>query len=179
MHLLENLAAEISELAEVDVNELTAGTTQTIDLTVHNNAEVTNDLKIGGKLIIGETTFDPTKYVTSSALTSRLSGYATQSWVTDKGYITGADLTTGVTTKSLYIPTDGKITIPSGADLRLFGYAPRWNQMQFLKSATLSVTRKYLNIRLADGTTTGNIDVVTNVSLETTPDTISYLYRGS
>lgn len=185
------LKAAISMLEEVDVNELTAGVMQTIDLIVNNGAEIAfdasvgGDLTVGGNLILGETAFDPADYATQEwvqeqgYLKSIPSSYATESWVIEQGYVKSTDLATSVTTKSLYIPSDGEITIPDGAELSLFGYTPRWNQMRVVKSADVTLSKRYLNLMLADGSTTGYIDVVTGVTLNTSPDTITYLYRGS
>ena len=188
---VNELKAAISMLEEVDVNELTAGIMQTIDLIVNNGAEIAfdasvgGDLTVGGNLILGETAFDPADYATQAwvqeqgYLKSIPSSYATESWVIEQGYVKSTDLATSVTTKSLYIPSDGEITIPDGTEFSLFGYKPKWNQVRVVKSADVTLSKRYLNLMLADGSTTGYIDVVTGVTLNTSPETITYLYRGS
>lgn len=149
------------------------------NLICNTSADFSGDLTIKG------TAFNPADYATQAwvqeqgYLKSIPSSYATESWVIDQGYVTASDITTGVTTKSLYIPTDGKITIPDGAELSLFGYKPKWNQVRVVKSADVTLSKRYLNLMLADGSTTGYIDVVTGVTLNTSPETITYLYRGS
>ena len=111
-------------------------------------------------------------------LTSIPSSYATKSYVnnyvTEQGFVTASELTTGVSTKSLYITTDGKITIPSGATLSLFGYTPKWNQMTVVKSLEVQTANAY--VMTADG---GTQKITYIKSWSQTNDTITYLYRGS
>lgn len=185
------LKAAISMLEEVDVNELTAGIMQTIDLIVNNGAEIAFDasvggnLTVGGNLILGEKTFNPADYATQEWVKEQgylkgvPSGYATESWVLNQKYVTASEITTGVTTKSLYIPTDGKITIPDGADFSLFGYKPRKNKMDVVTGgrckASGSVTATFM---LADGSTK-TYTFITGVAFEPTTEPINYLYMGS
>lgn len=149
------------------------------NLICNTSAEFSGDLTIKG------TAFDPADYATQAwvqeqgYLKSIPNSYATESWVIEQGYVKSTDLATSVTTKSLYIPSDGEITIPDGTEFSLFGYKPKWNQVRVVKSADVTLSKRYLNLMLADGSTTGYIDVVTGVTLNTSPETITYLYRGS
>lgn len=157
---------------------------------VITNASIPNlicntSANFSGDLTIKGTAFNPADYATQAwvqeqgYLKSIPSSYATESWVIDQGYVTASDITTGVTTKALYIPTDGKITIPDGAELSLFGYKPKWNQMRVVKSVSITPKMRYLNFMLADGSTTGPMDIVSSISYSAPEDTITYLYRGS
>lgn len=144
------------------------------NLICNTSANFSGDLTIKG------TAFNPADYATQAwvqeqgYIKSIPSSYATESWVIEQGYVTASDITTGVTTKSLYIPTDGKITIPNGAELSLFGYKPRWNQMSFVTGVTIETEQA--NVMLSDGTSK-RITYITGYS--TPKDTITYLYRGS
>lgn len=144
------------------------------NLICNTSAEFSGDLTIKG------TAFNPADYATQDWVKEQgylkgvPSGYATESWVLEQGYVTASEITTGVTTKSLYIPTDGKITIPTGAELSLFGYKPRWNQMSFLTGVTIETAQA--NVLLSDGSSK-KITYITGYS--TPKDTITYLYRGS
>lgn len=179
---LKALAFSCSGRAEVNEIWATGGviTNATIpNLICNTSADFSGDLTIKG------TVFNPADYATQEWVKEQgylkgiPSGYATESWVLKQKYVTASEITTGVTTKSLYIPTDGKITIPSGAELSLFGYEPKWNQMRVVKSVSITPTMRYLNFMLADGSTTGPMDIVSSIKWSAPEDTITYLYRGS
>lgn len=164
------------------VNEIWATAGVVTNATIPNLI-VNTTANLSGTVTINGTEFNPADYakltdlsgyVTSSALNSKLSNYATQSYVTELGYVTAAEISAGVTTKSLYIPTDGKITIPTGAELSLFGYTPRWNQMKFLTG--FSIDTEQANVMLSDGSSK-RITYITGYTPSS--DTITYLYRGS
>lgn len=74
------------------------------------------------------------------------------------------------------IASGGTIKIPSGG-LIFDGYKPKWNRMTVMTGATLTQSKRYLNIMLADGSTT-QLDIVTDVKVNNTTDSITYLYRG-
>lgn len=174
---LKALAFSCSGRATVNEIWATGGviTNATIpNLICNTSAEFSGDLTIKG------TAFNPADYATQDWVKEQgylkgiPSGYATESWVLKQKYVTASEITTGVTTKSLYIPTDGKITIPTGAELSLFGYKPRWNQMSFVTGVTIETEQA--NVMLSDGTSK-RITYITGYS--TPKDTITYLYRGS
>lgn len=117
------------------------------------------------------TLIEATELDVDNASIEHLEGVATL----DAGEITCG----GITADEVDVSSGGSITIPADATLSLFGYNPRWNQMGVVKNASLTTSKRYLNLMLADGTTTGYIDIVTGATLNTTTDTITYLYRGS
>lgn len=174
---LKALAFSCSGRATVNEIWATGGviTNATIpNLICNTSADFSGDLTIKG------TAFNPADYATQDWVKEQgylkgiPSGYATESWVLEQKYVTASEIATGVTTKSLYIPTDGKITIPTGAELSLFGYKPRWNQMSFVTGVTIETEQA--NVMLSDGTSK-RITYITGYS--TPKDTITYLYRGS
>ena len=85
---------------------------------------------------------------------------------------------TNATIPNLYIPTDGEIRIPDGAELNLFGYTPRWNQMKVMVGLSIKPTAESKQVMLSDGTST-KITYITGIDPVPSMDTITYLYRGS
>lgn len=72
------------------------------------------------------------------------------------------------------------VTIPSAATLNLYGYKTVWKKATVATGTpTLSQKKRYLNFMLADGTTTGYMDIVTDVSVEQSTMTQNYLGRDS
>lgn len=185
----ENLEAEVLNVVDSAYVEelLTASSLHTFELFAsYIETDKVSAYEISTELLtLAGETFDPADYATQDWVKEQgylkgiPSGYATESWVLEQKYVTASEITTGVTTKSLYIPTDGKITIPDGAELSLFGYKPKWNQMRVVKSVSITPKMRYLNFMLADGSTTGPMDIVSSISFSAPEDTITYLYRGS
>ena len=149
--------------------------------TVYAGIGEFDDVTIADSLTINGTAFNPADYATQDWVKEQgylkgiPSGYATESWVLKQGYVTASEITTGVTTKSLYIPTDGKITIPTGAELSLFGYKPRWANPKTVMTG-ITIDTEQANVLLSDGSSK-RITYITGYTPKT--DTITYLYRGS
>lgn len=181
---VENLETEVLNVVDSAYVEelLTASSLHTFELFAsYTETDKVSAYEISTELLtLAGEPFDPADYATQDWVKEQgylkgiPDGYATESWVLDQKYVTASEITTGVTTKSLYIPTDGKITIPTGAELSLFGYKPRWNQMSFLTGVTIETAQA--NVLLSDGSSK-KITYITGYS--TPKDTITYLYRGS
>lgn len=74
---------------------------------------------------------------------------------------------------------NGKLIIPETATIELWGYKPRWHKIDnVVTSVSLTQNKRFLNLMLADGTTTGNIDILTGITLNQTGEALNYLYRG-
>ncbi len=72
------------------------------------------------------------------------------------------------------------LTIPSAATLNLYGYKTVWKKTTVATgSPSLSTSKRYLNLMLADGSTTGYIDIVTGVEVSQNTTSINYVGRES
>lgn len=77
----------VSARGDVDLGNVVA---DTINAGTLSTDELGADVVRAGELTVGGTAFNPANYVTNS----RLTNYATQSWVIDKSYVTASELST-------------------------------------------------------------------------------------
>lgn len=84
----DNFAGDLIEATTLDADNATISS-----LVAESLIAGTADID---SLIINGTSFDPANYVTSSALSGRLSNYATKAWVLDRGYATSSDVASAV-----------------------------------------------------------------------------------